>query len=236
MTEILHNGDAVEYLKSMESDTVDCVVTDPPYKITSRGSGGTMGGYWKETISTSNLFEAEIPEFSSYIGEIARVCKSGAHIYIMTNHVNLLEYLTLISQQKELSFIKCLIWDKKNKISGRFYMGQFEYIIFCRKVGNTKQINNCGTSDIISVGVSKLKDADGNNYHNTEKPVRLMETLILNSTKPGEVVLDPFMGIGATCVAARANGRGYIGCEINPKYFEIANRRVESTMPNLFSY
>jgi site-specific DNA-methyltransferase (adenine-specific) len=123
-------------------------------------------------------------------------------------------------------FIKCLIWNKGNKIMGQYYMSQYEYIMFFRK-GKGIKINHCGTSDILSVPNVKTKGEDGKNLHDTEKPIELMKILIENSSKENDVVIDPFMGIGSTGVACRDSGRKFIGVELDEKYFEIAKRRID---------
>ena len=73
-----------------------------------------------------------------------------------------------------------------------------------------------------------MKGIDGNNLHDTEKPVQLMKILIENSSKVGNIVLDPFMGIGATGVACKQLNRDFIGCEIDEKYFKIAEQRMNA--------
>lgn len=88
------------------------------------------------------------------------------------------------------------------------------------------KINECGTPDILFVPNKKLKGPDGKNLHDTEKPVKLMETLVRNSTKEGEVVMDFAMGIGSTGVACKNLNRGFIGMEIDPDYFRIAEQRI----------
>lgn len=110
---------------------------------------------------------------------------------------------------------------------GQYYMSQFEYILFFRK-GKGKKINNCGTSDILSVKNIKSKDNEGKNLHDTEKPVDLIKILIENSSNENEIVLDPFMGIGSTGVACKNLNRNFIGIEIDEKYFNIAKERIES--------
>ena len=105
-------------------------------------------------------------------------------------------------------------------------MNCFEYIILFRK-GKDKPINHCGTPDILKVPIKKLKDKFGKNLHDTEKPVRLMEILIENSSNENETVLDPFMGIGSTGVACQNLGRNFIGIEVDQRYYEIAKERIE---------
>ena len=155
---------------------------------------------------------------------IYELLKDTGHCYIMTNHKNLIEYLNYLTGCG-FHFIKSLIWEKDNKIMGQYYMGKFEYILFFRKGAGVK-INECGTPDILFVPNKKLKGPDGKNLHDTEKPVKLMETLVRNSTKEGEVVMDFAMGIGSTGVACKNLNRGFIGMEIDPDYFRIAEQRI----------
>lgn len=107
-------------------------------------------------------------------------------------------------------------------------MSQFEYILFFRK-GKGVKINHCGTSDILDVPNKKTKDENGKNLHDAEKTVKLMEILIDNSSKEGEVVLDPFMGIGSTGIACKNLGRRFIGIELDQEYYKIAKDRIDKT-------
>lgn len=107
-------------------------------------------------------------------------------------------------------------------------MAQKEYIIMLRK-GGDRPINECGTSDILSVPIptNKRKDKDGL-INQTEKPVKLMETLIRNSTNVGDVVLDPFMGSGTTARACVNLERKYIGFEIDQRQVDFANNELKN--------
>ena len=201
------------------------IVTDPPYKVTSRGSAGNSGGMLQKKINKKGqVFTHNNIDCSEYAPEFYRVLKDGSHCYVMTNHVNLIKMLNTFTNCG-FHFIKCLIWDKGNKIMGQYYMSQFEYIMFFRK-GKGIKINHCGTSDILSYPNIKTKDENGNNLHDTEKNVDLMEVLVNNSSKEGEIVLDPFMGIGSTGIAAVRNSREFIGIELDPKYYDIAVQRI----------
>ena len=99
----------------------------------------------------------------------------------MINNLNLQEMLNEATKVG-FHFVKCLIWDKQSKICGTYYMNQFEYICLFRK-GGDRPINNCGTSDILSIPIKKLKDENGNNLHDTEKPIELMKILELLNRK-----------------------------------------------------
>lgn len=226
MFEQILNDDFLEVVKRMKDDSVDLVVTDPPYKVTSRGNSGNSGGMMKEKLSMQGkIFKHNDIKPLDYIPELYRVLKDGSHCYIMTNHVNLIEMLN-VAKESGFHFIKSIIWDKGNKIMGQYYMSQFEYILFFRK-GKGKKINKCGTADILSVPNKKTKGEDGKNIHDTEKPVELMRILIENSSQEGDLVFEPFMGVGATVMACKLSKRGYLGVELDSNYFNIAKERLE---------
>lgn len=221
----LYDADCMDVINKLADNSIDLIVTDPPYKVTSYGCSGTAGGMiankrtMKGTVFKYNNIDCEL-----YAPEFYRVLKDGSHCYIMTNHVNLIHMLNIFTSEG-FHFIKSLIWDKGNKIMGRFYMSQFEYILFFRK-GKGVKINNCGTSDILSVPNKKTKGIDGKNLHDTEKPVELMKILVGNSSQENSIVLDPFMGIGSTGIACKELNRRFVGIEIDKDYFDIAQKRI----------
>lgn len=224
MDNMLLNQDVREVFKTIPDNSIDLVVTDPPYKTTSRGNAGTSGGMLQKEINKKGqVFKHNNIKPQEYIPELYRVLKDGSHCYIMTNHVNLQEMLN-VATESGFKFVKCLIWDKGNKIMGQYYMSSFEYILFLRK-GKAKKINNCGTADILRVPNIKLKGEDGKNLHDTEKPVELMKIMIDNSSNEGDIVFDPFMGIGSTGVACLELNRRFIGVELDEQYFPIAKYR-----------
>lgn len=222
----LINDDAIKTLKSLKSECIDLIITDPPYKVTARGNAGNSGGMMKKKLSMQGkIFEHNDVKPIEYIPEFYRILKDGSHCYIMTNHVNLQEILN-VATECGFKFIKSLIWNKGNKIMGQYYMSQFEYILFFRK-GKGKKINKCGTADILNVPNKKTKDENGGNLHDTEKPVELMKILVENSSQENEIVLDPFMGIGSTGMACKELRRHFLGIEIDEKYFNIAKERID---------
>ena len=227
----LINGNAIDFMKTLEDESVDLIVTDPPYKVTARGNAGNSGGMMQSKLSMQGkIFKHNDIKPIEYIPEFYRLLKDGSHCYIMTNHVNLQEMLNTATECG-FRFIKSLIWNKGNKIMGQFYMSQFEYILFFRK-GKGKKINKCGTADILNVPNKKTKGEDGKNIHDTEKPVELMKILIENSSQEGELVLDPFLGVGAVGIACKELNRDYIGVELDENYYNIACSRIMAKYPN----
>ncbi|WP_300449448.1 site-specific DNA-methyltransferase [Fusobacterium sp.] len=223
---MIFNKNCLDVMKNIETATIDLIVTDPPYKTTKRGNSGNSGGMLKtKMFMEGKVFKENNIKPEEYMLEFFRILKDGSHCYVMTNHVNL-QHMINTATEVGFKFVKCLIWNKGNKIMGQSYMNQFEYILFLRK-GKHKKINNCGTSDILSIPNKKDKDENGKNLHDTQKPVELMKILIENSSQKCDIVLDPFMGIGSTGLACIECGRNFIGVELDPQYFEIAKRRLD---------
>ena len=222
----LINGNCLDTLKNIPNESIDLIVTDPPYPTTSRGNAGNSGGMLQKDINKKGkVFTYNNINCKEYAPEFYRLLKDGSHCYVMTNHINLIDMLNTFTDVG-FHFIKSLIWNKGNKIMGQYYMSQYEYILFFRK-GKGKKINNCGTSDILSIPNKKTKDKDGKNIHDTEKPIELMEVLVNNSSQENELVLDPFMGVGSTGIACIKNNRNFIGMELDENYFNIAKERIE---------
>ena len=221
-------------MKKLPDNCIDLIVTDPPYPTTSRGNAGNSGGMLKKDINKKGkVFKYNDIDCKEYAPEFFRLLKDGSHCYVMTNHTNLIHMLNTFTDCG-FHFIKSLIWNKGNKIMGQYYMSQFEYILFFRK-GKGKKINHCGTADILNVPNKKTKGEDGKNIHDTEKPVELMKILIDNSSNEGDIVFDPFMGVGATIIACSELCRRSIGVELDRKYFEIAKNRLKDTQNALKS-
>jgi len=230
---ILYNCDIRDIINNFPDEFFDLIVTDPPYKVTSRGNSGNAGGMLTKKINMKGkVFENNDIEAEEWMPKVLNKLKYHTHFYIMTNHRNLYNYLKILYNLNDIYFIKNLIWDKGNKIMGQFYMSQFEYILFGRK-GNAKKINKCGTSDILSIPNKKTK-IDGKNIHDTEKPVELMKILIENSTNEQDIVFEPFAGSGSTLLACEETNRKWVGIEIDKKYCEIIKMRLDNSLNEIF--
>lgn len=132
---LVFNEDALKILDEMaeKNRIVDCIVTDPPYKTTSRGDTGNAGGMLLKDINRKgNVFKHNNTSVELWASKLYNVLKEGGHCYVMTNHRNLFNYLGVL-QEVGFHFTKSLVWNKGNKIMGQFYMSQFEYILFLRK-------------------------------------------------------------------------------------------------------
>ena len=221
----LINGDCINILNDIikTGNKVDLIVTDPPYKTTSRGSSGGTGGMLKDQLFKDGMvFKHNDVEFSDWLSVLFEILKDGGHAYIMTNNKNLKNMLIAI-EDAGFNIFKTLVWAKNTAITNMYYMDSHEYIIFCRK-GKSQKINNCGTKSVLNFDNPREK------LHPTEKPVDLMKVLIDNSSSEGEIVLDPFMGSGSTGVACMQSNRNFIGIEIDENYFNISKQRIEDSI------
>ena len=236
--DIIYNADCLQVMRDMPNESIDLVCTDPPYRVTSRGGmeSSSMSGYWTKKKSCSGkIFDHNDIDIEEYLPEFYRILKPDAHCYIMCNNYNLPHFFEVIGKS-DFHFVKLLVWDKQSKICGRYYMGQVEHIFMLRK-GKDKPVNNCSQSDLLSFSnFNREKDREGNNLHDSMKPIPLMQVMIENSTQEGELVLDPFAGSGSTLLACIRSKRHYIGCEIDENYYNIILRRIEQERrtPTLF--
>ena len=220
----LYNDDCLNVLRSIDSESIDCVVTDCPYHIVQGGCtskskpGGMLLG---EQAKNGMLFEYNEIEFLDWLPEVYRVLKQNTHCYVMVNARNLKD-LWAAAEDAGFEYQNLLVWDKGNATPNRYYMQAYELILMLRK-GAARNINDMGTQNILRVpNITRVK------YHPTEKSPELMGILIKNSTNEGDTVIDPFMGSGSTGIACRELHRDFIGCEIDEKYFKIAKDRIES--------
>lgn len=221
---LLH-GDCLELMKGIPNNSIDLVVTDPPYSMNHSKGGCTnkaMKNKWKGNLQAGNTvinFDVAI-KFSEWLPEVFRVLKDGAHCYIFCNDKNMQE---LLNEATKCGFRESniLVWIKNNATPNRYYMKNLEFVLFLYK-GKAKPIHDMGSKCAVEVkninGKSKL--------HATQKPVELLETYITNSSAENEVVFDPFMGSGSTGVACLNTGRRFIGMEIDQRYFNIALNRI----------
>ena len=221
----LRNADAIQELKTLPDESVDLVVTDPPYRTISGGTHSKWKSGYPVSILSKNdgkIFDNNDVNHLEWLQECYRVLKPNTHIYIMTNVLNLFE-LQSIAEKVGFKLHNLLVWEKNTCNANRWYMKNCEYTLFMRK-GEAKTINNPSSKT-----VHQFNNPVGNKNHPTEKPIDLMKFYIENSSNKNDIVLDPFMGSGSTGVACKELNRNFIGIELDEKYFNIARERIENT-------
>lgn len=216
------NADSIEAMKNMESECIDLLITDPPYKTITGGDSNGKNSIRPKGILSGNkkLFTNQNVKISDWIPEVYRILKQQSHTYIFTNVLNLTEMLNA-TQKVGFQLHNLLVWQKNNCTPSQYYMKNCEYVLFLRK-GKAKWINDIGGSKT----VHQFDNIIGTKTHPCEKPVDLLKFYITNSSNAGDVVFDPFVGTGSAIVAAKELNRHFLGYEINKEYFDIAVERL----------
>lgn len=203
----LHNGDCLEYMKTLADASVDCVITDPPYGIGRDGAKRTTSKHGGRKAHEFSGWDAQRPD-KKIFDEIIRVSK-----YQIIWGGNYFSDLLPPSQ-------KWLVWDKGQRIM--------------QSDGELAWTSMSGALRIYELNRAALQ-VDGA-VHPTQKPISLIMWCI-EQVKDCQTIFDPFMGSGSVGVAALKLGRRFIGCEIDQKYFAIAEKRIKSAalQPGLFT-
>lgn len=223
----LYHGDAIALLAALPDDSIDLVVTDPPYRVISGGNGASSG--WHQGVNGSvlaandgKIFKHNDIKIADYMPHLYRVLKPGSHCYVMINNLNLRDLLN-VADEVGFGFHNLLRWDKNTVNANRWYMKDCEYTGFFYKKP-AKSIIYPGSKQ--GYACKTLRGPD--KLHPTQKPVELMAHYVTNSTQPGDLVLDPFAGAGSTLIAAAESGRRFIGCEIDPAYYIASMGRLQN--------
>ncbi len=215
----LFKDDAVEWLKSLADSSVDLLITDPPYESLEKHRAIGTTTRLKNSKSSSNKWFDIFPNsrFDELFQEIYRVLKKGSHFYLFCDQETMF-VAKPIAEQVGFKFWKPIVWDKCAIGMGYHYRARYEFILFFEK--GKRKLNNLGIPDI-------LEHKRVNRGYPTEKPVSLLEVLIEQSSKEGDVVADPFFGSGSTLVAASNLSRKYLGCDISEDAHQHFKNRLE---------
>jgi len=210
--------DAVNWLRSMPGESLDLVVTDPAYESLEKHRAVGTTTRLKHSKSSSNDWFRIFPNarFGELLDEVYRVLKKNRHFYLFCDA----ETMFVVKPEAEragFKFWKPLVWDKKTIGMGYHYRARYEFILFFEK--GKRRLNDLGVADVISV-------PRVHRGYPAEKPPAVSELLIRQSTEPGEVVADPFMGSGSVGVAALRLGRRFLGTDLNPEALDLAAQRL----------
>lgn len=222
----LYLGDCLEILPTLGK--VDAVVTDPPYSSGGfQETGKKIGSIGTRADDTIQLDNLSTRGYLALIREICRAVPSADSFFIFTDW----KMWTFTVEAAEIGGVKTrnmLVWDKGQMGMGLPWRNQHELIYYGKRTPATL---NSGT-----YGNVLMHSRTGNVNHPTEKPVGLIFGLIDN-TPEAEIICDPFMGSGTTGVACVQLGRKFVGIEVEPRYFDIACKRIEAAyaQPRLFA-
>lgn len=216
----LHRRDAVEWLRTLEDASIDLVVTDPPYESLEKHRAVGTTTRLKRSKASSNDWFAILPNerFEELFVEVFRVLRKDRHFYLFCDPETMF-VAKPIAERAGFKFWKPLIWNKQKIGMGYHYRAKYECILFFEK--GKRKLNDLGVPDILDV-------PRVHRGYPAEKPAELLRILIEQSTRPTELVADPFMGSGSAGVAALDSGRRFVGCDTSKEAHGIAAKRLRA--------
>ncbi len=212
---------AASYDALLEGEAVDMVFTDPPYNVNYANSAKDKLRGKDRAILNDNLGDGFYDFLLAALTPILAHCRGGIYVAMSSSELDVLQAAFRAAGGKWSTFI---IWAKHTFTLGRAdYQRQYEPILYGWPEG--AQRHWCGDRD--QSDVWQIKKPQKNDLHPTMKPVELVERALRNSSRPGDMVLDPFGGSGTTLIAAEKSGRVARVMELDPKYADVIVRRWE---------
>ncbi len=227
---ILRLGDSKELIKRVPDNYVDLILTDPPYNIGKYSTGNIpLPG---RTPINNDLAEWDHVDFypEEWADEFIRVLKPTGNLFIFTTYNQLGKWHQCLDHRFDVS--QFMIWHKKNptpKIFKSGFLNSCEMIFCCWNKGHTwnfisqREMHNFIESSIC-IGKERLSKP----RHPAQKPTVILKKMICIATNEGDVVFDPFMGVGSTGIAALSQNRRFVGFEIDGTYYNAAKERIEN--------
>jgi modification methylase len=244
-------GDCLEELRALASESVDLVFADPPYNLQLerdllRPNNTVVDGVDDDWDKFSSF--ADYDRFSrEWLGECRRILKPTGAIWVIGSYHNIFR---LGAALQDLGFWiqNDIVWRKTNPMPnfrGKRFTNAHETLIWAGRDRKARVTFNYEAMKALNddlqmrsdwlfpicAGPERLKDAGGRKAHPTQKPEALLNRVLLATTNPGDVVLDPFFGTGTTGAVARRLGRKWIGIERDPAYAKAARERIDKVRP-----
>lgn len=256
----LYNEDCLEVMSRFPDNYVDMIFADPPYLLSNDGftcQNGRMVSVNKGNWDKSKGFEDDFKFHEIWIAECKRILKPGGTIWISGTYHSIYQCGFLL-QKLNFHLLNDISWFKPNaapNLSCRFFTASHETLIWARKDKKAKHHfnyeamkggnfpeDNIKKKDLQMRSVWSIPTPSPSEKmfgkHPTQKPISLLKRIVQASTKPGDIILDPFNGGGTTGIASAIIGnRKYIGCEINPEFVELTIKRYNeiNTKKGLFN-
>src|SRR5471030_1812158 len=244
-------GDCIELMRMLPSGSIDCVFADPPYNLQLRGElrrpdDSLVDGVdddWDEFVD----FAAYDHFTRAWLTECHRLLRKDGTLWVIGAYHNIFR-IGAILQDLGFWILNDVIWRKSNPMPnfrGRRFTNAHETLIWAIKNPEQKYTFNYEAMKALNdelqmrsdwtlpicTGHERIKGADGQKAHSTQKPESLLHRVIVSSTKPGDVILDPFFGSGTTGAVAKRLGRHFIGIEREKTYADVARARIAEVVP-----
>ena len=239
----IHRGNCLELIKQIPDNSIDCIITDPPYNISKENDNRDRSklnspimrresplkydfGEW------DNKSREEFLEFTKqWIIEACRVLKDGGTIISFFNKEDI-SYLGWEAKKLGVRTRTIFTWCKSNPVPSFRkvnYLSGTEFIWIGSKGTKAWTFNFKQQKEMKNFMITSNKSAYGETEHPTEKPKELIKHLLEIHTKEGDVVLDLFNGSGTTTICCQELNRKFIGMEINQDFIDMANKRLSQT-------
>lgn len=232
---LLH-GDCFEKLKDLPDNSIDLILTDPPYNLAQYSTGNMKFDWRSEVNNDVAVWDEEPLNPNRLLSEFKRVLKPNGNIFIFCSYNLLGEYHKVFDP--EFDTFQFMVWHKTNPIPNirkSSFLNSCELIVCCWNKGHTwnfskqNEMHNFIESPIC-MGKERIKDKEGKRLHPTQKPVKILKRIIEIASNPNDIVLDCFNGVASTGVAALELNRRYIGIEIDEKYYNASLDRLNSSI------
>lgn len=221
-------GDSHSLLKQVPDHCIDFILTDPPYNLAQHSTGNIpLPG---RTAMNNDLAPWDLIEFKpeEWVDDFLRILKPNGNLFIFTSYNQIGKWYELLDHKFDAT--NFMVWHKTNpapKIFKAGFLNSCELIYTCWNKGHTWNfISQAEMHNFVESSICMRPERLQNPKHPTQKPVAILKKLITIASNEDDVVLDPFMGVGSTGVAALDLSRKFIGFEINPTYFTAAERRL----------
>lgn len=236
---ILYKGDCLEIMKDLEDSSVDCIITDPPYNLGNfmLGRNTNMVKMRENSFAYAGWdnmkYEDWVMQMDAFLSECHRVLKKRGTLILFMSIIKVESIIKLA--EKNIFYYKTTgIWHKTNPMPRNMnlqFVNSIECWMYFINEGTSGTFNNNGKviHDFLESAVSPLSEKKYGK-HPTQKPISVIKQLVEYTTNEGDMVLDPFMGSGSTCVACSMLGRQSIGIEINEQYYNIARARIKQVI------
>ena len=217
--DVIYNQDCIEGMKSIPDESIDLIVTDPPYLMKYK----TGHRKDKNHKFCSEIFGDDNPDLiKNYVQECYRILKNNTACYMFCN-TNKVDVFKLELERAGFNIKNMIIWVKNNHTAGDLvaqYGKKYEILFYVNK-------GRCPIRNGRITDVWEFPRVSGKNQlHQNQKPVDLILQCIEKSSDPGALVFDGFMGSGTTAIACLKTDRHYIGYELDPEYHKIAQNRI----------
>ena len=225
----LHLADSYQHIKAIPSGSVDLLLTDPPYNLSPYSTGNMKLSWRKEINNDLAVWDQKTFIPSDWVDEFKRVLSPTGNIFVFTSYNMLGKWHEAFDP--EFDTFQFMVWHKRNpvpKIRRAGFLNSCELIVCMWDKGHTWNFSN--QRDMhnfietpICMGSERIKKP----HHPTQKPVKVLAHIIQLASQEGDVVLDPFMGVGSTGAAALKLNRKFIGMEVEASYFKAAEKRLK---------